>query len=487
MAVFPISKLINIGFRARGQRSEELPQSYQMMLFWAGLRGAVGVALAAGIKGHNAKSLRTTVLVTVVISLVFFGGTIGRMVEITGIRTGVHEEDDDESSDEEGPLGVNGGYRSSEFARSPFCSTDDGHADADNLAATGDGPYRDGTFRNDSTLSLQGPNGKRYNNFRGVNDDSDDDDAEVLPSATSTNFNELTGQGSAEGVWRDGQWFNALDEQYLLPVFSNATASRRQATRKAMRSTARLTQHGNDSFADDNESERDLTALSREGSRSPWDTSPTDARQGQGSGGAAPSGRDGTQPSGQGRNSRGFVNNSSHQPAASLSAAVSSLFSMSPGSSSTHYHDPAAEETSLNDDHNATVLHPSFSPASYVPGDEQVRMDAVSDESPSYAMTVRPVPRPASLASFRMPKRRTSDEHVQQTITPPPTTRTSGASSSSSPFRENHSPLKEHGGLRLGSNSVTAPVIREDVLQRRLSSPTSRRDNLGGDEQHDTV
>lgn len=85
------------------------------MLFWAGLRGAVGVALAAGIKGHNAKSLRTTVLVTVVISLVFFGGTIGRMVEITGIKTGVHEEDDgDESSDDEGPMGLNGGYRSSE-------------------------------------------------------------------------------------------------------------------------------------------------------------------------------------------------------------------------------------------------------------------------------------------------------------------------------------------------------------------------------------
>lgn len=113
MAVFPISKLINFGFRARGQRSEELPQSYQMMLFWAGLRGAVGVALAAGIKGHNAKSLRTTVLVTVVISLVFFGGTIGRMVEITGIKTGVVEDDDD-SSDEEGPMGMNGGYRPSE-------------------------------------------------------------------------------------------------------------------------------------------------------------------------------------------------------------------------------------------------------------------------------------------------------------------------------------------------------------------------------------
>lgn len=108
-AVFPISKLINVVFRARGQRGEELPQSYQMMLFWAGLRGAVGVALAAGIKGHNAKSLRTTVLVCVVITLVVFGGTVSRMIEIVGIRTGVVEDEDD-SSDEEGPVAL-AGYR----------------------------------------------------------------------------------------------------------------------------------------------------------------------------------------------------------------------------------------------------------------------------------------------------------------------------------------------------------------------------------------
>ena len=82
-----------------------------MMLFWAGLRGAVGVALAAGIKGHNAKSLRTTVLVTVVISLILFGGTVSRMIEIVGIRTGV-VEDEDESSDEEGPNGYRPGRSS---------------------------------------------------------------------------------------------------------------------------------------------------------------------------------------------------------------------------------------------------------------------------------------------------------------------------------------------------------------------------------------
>jgi sodium/hydrogen exchanger-like protein 6/7 len=103
-AVFPLSELINFFQRhARGQRSEELPHAYQMMLFWAGLRGAVGVALAAGFKGRNAQTLRTTVLIVVVLTVVLFGGTTSRMLEILGIRTGV-EDDDASSSDDEEPL-----------------------------------------------------------------------------------------------------------------------------------------------------------------------------------------------------------------------------------------------------------------------------------------------------------------------------------------------------------------------------------------------
>lgn len=64
------------------------------MLFWAGLRGAVGVALAAGMTGPNAKALKATVLVVVVLTVIIFGGTTARMLEILGIRTGVIEEID---------------------------------------------------------------------------------------------------------------------------------------------------------------------------------------------------------------------------------------------------------------------------------------------------------------------------------------------------------------------------------------------------------
>ncbi|KAI1921752.1 monovalent cation:H+ antiporter, CPA1 (nhx1) [Ophidiomyces ophidiicola] len=99
MSVFPLSKLINWFIRYRARRrgqdvADELPFSYQAMLYWAGLRGAVGVALAAGLEGPNAPALRATVLVVVVLTVIIFGGTTARMLEILDIRTGVMEEAD---------------------------------------------------------------------------------------------------------------------------------------------------------------------------------------------------------------------------------------------------------------------------------------------------------------------------------------------------------------------------------------------------------
>jgi sodium/hydrogen exchanger-like protein 6/7 len=110
-AVFPLSRLINWFIRYRAKRmgkdvADELPYSYQAMLFWAGLRGAVGVALAAGLAGENAYSLKATVLVVVVLTVIIFGGTTARMLEILGIKTGVVEEiDSDDEFDIEAVSG----------------------------------------------------------------------------------------------------------------------------------------------------------------------------------------------------------------------------------------------------------------------------------------------------------------------------------------------------------------------------------------------
>lgn len=97
VAVFPLSRVVNFVHRKRADalrlpNQEEIPPPYQMMLFWAGLRGAVGVALAAGLTGEHANSLKATVLVVVVLTVIVFGGTTARMLEILGIRTGVVED-----------------------------------------------------------------------------------------------------------------------------------------------------------------------------------------------------------------------------------------------------------------------------------------------------------------------------------------------------------------------------------------------------------
>lgn len=114
-AVFPLSRFLNFLYKARfekfnnrlasngGISSQSLPDeighSYQMMIFWAGLRGAVGVALAMGIQGDAKWTLLATVLVVVVLTVILFGGTTASMLEILGIKIGCVDEND--NSDDE--------------------------------------------------------------------------------------------------------------------------------------------------------------------------------------------------------------------------------------------------------------------------------------------------------------------------------------------------------------------------------------------------
>lgn len=108
--VFPFSRLINWVARtkAKGRGSpalqDEMPYNYQMMTFWAGLRGAVGVALAMGLQGEAKFTLLATVLVVVVLSVILFGGTTAGMLEILNIKTGcVMESESDDEFDIEAP------------------------------------------------------------------------------------------------------------------------------------------------------------------------------------------------------------------------------------------------------------------------------------------------------------------------------------------------------------------------------------------------
>lgn len=69
------------------------------------------MALSNGFQGENAAGLRTTVLVVVVLTVILFGGTTARMLEVLGIKVGVEEEGSD--SDDEGGMFL-AGRRSTE-------------------------------------------------------------------------------------------------------------------------------------------------------------------------------------------------------------------------------------------------------------------------------------------------------------------------------------------------------------------------------------
>ncbi|EGO03016.1 hypothetical protein SERLA73DRAFT_165906 [Serpula lacrymans var. lacrymans S7.3] len=257
-SVFPLSEAINFFHRhARGQRTEELPHSYQMMLFWAGLRGAVGVALAAGFKGENAQTLRTTVLVVVVLTVVVFGGTTARMLEVLGIRTGVEDEAASSSEDEDGHTGRSPWYGRRNTGGPWSRYTDEGLGYMPSNAGYARGAGRIGTHYAPTSYNhqAQSPASPIANHavFSAASSDSYDSDVEVLPMATTSSEHPPPPpggggdpeNGGAGAVGEDGKWFQALDERYLLPIFSNATASRTFHARRARRTASGSAHLGN--------------------------------------------------------------------------------------------------------------------------------------------------------------------------------------------------------------------------------------------------
>lgn len=291
-AVFPLSEGINLFQKhVRGQRTEELPHSYQMMLFWAGLRGAVGVALAAGFKGPNAQMMRTTVLIVVVLTVIIFGGTTARMLEVLGIRTGV-EDDAGVSSDEEEPVhppgrnawigrGGNGNARWNRFStEEESTALGPGGISAQGASRVGVhyGRQYNHQFQNyENTETLPNPplSPAGLSNaaiFSSSSSEYDSDGGEVLPlaptalNATSSDGNAAhpprpSGLAASMGIGEDGKWFQALDERYLLPIFSNATASRTFHARRARRTSSGLAVHtSNAGTPADSEDEIDLSS-----------------------------------------------------------------------------------------------------------------------------------------------------------------------------------------------------------------------------------
>lgn len=209
-------------------QSYQLPHNYQLMLFWAGLRGAVGFALSEGIVGENAQALQTTVLVVVVLTVIVFGGTTAQMLEVLQIQTGVQDEEADFSDCE------------LDYDAHPWL--------ADGQPAVSDTPvYQDtqpGSHGPSAVLDtneilpsvnssrsalpqaiVAGPGG-----LRSISNDELDMIGPEEPGEGARSARAVLDQANL--ILRDGQWFQRIDERYLLPMFSNTVANRKYEQRK---------------------------------------------------------------------------------------------------------------------------------------------------------------------------------------------------------------------------------------------------------------
>ncbi|CAI5760774.1 unnamed protein product [Candida verbasci] len=232
-AVFPLSRFLNFLYRARFERfssqttinnsnsnllPDEISHSYQMMIFWAGLRGAVGVALAMGFGGEAKWTLLATVLVVVVLTVILFGGTTASMLEILGIKIGCIDDsiDSDDEFDIEIPrLPLHNNLGSRRF-----------------MMRSTTPKFKDSISKNSSVNNLL------LNEDEIENDNNDEliSDEDVLSSTTNNNnnnnntnnnnnINNNVNSNNQQGVLgaflsaeEHAKWFTRFDDEVLKPV-----------------------------------------------------------------------------------------------------------------------------------------------------------------------------------------------------------------------------------------------------------------------------
>ncbi|CAK7894668.1 endosomal/prevacuolar sodium/hydrogen exchanger [[Candida] anglica] len=254
-AVFPLSRVLNFLYASRYKElihrsganggiasspasmgAEEISHSYQMMIFWAGLRGAVGVALAMGIQGQAKWTLLATVLVVVVLTVILFGGTTASMLEILGIKIGCVDEND-ESDDEfeiEAPRLSSslpsvslGGRRNNQFTAPVGLGKSFKTLNKDAVRSRNDSNVSLGSFRHPSPHH-NGLGSMNSSTADLMDDDngSDMDDFGVQRSSTSPEDSNSGGLLNAFlGADEHSKWFTRFDEQVLKPVLLDSLPS----------------------------------------------------------------------------------------------------------------------------------------------------------------------------------------------------------------------------------------------------------------------
>lgn len=253
-AVFPLSRLLNFLYKHKFKEftnrlganggipsstiaSDEILHSYQMMIFWAGLRGAVGVALAMGIQGEAKWTLLATVLVVVVLTVILFGGTTALMLEILGIKIGCIDENaesDDEFEIEAPRLDTsNSVLGNRRFAATPAPGKPSGTF-KDSIRARNESNTSLGSFRNQSQLPSGIIGGGSLNSSSAdlIDDDMGTDLDDLIPGGSKAGT-PSAGIGSGMfGAFLNGdensEWFTRFDEEVLKPVLLDNLPSDRK-------------------------------------------------------------------------------------------------------------------------------------------------------------------------------------------------------------------------------------------------------------------
>lgn len=269
LAVLPLSRFLNFLNRTKYEKimarsfnslgsspmppADEISHSYQVMMFWAGLRGAVGVALAMGIQGDAKWTLLATVLVVVVLTVIFFGGTTASMLEILGIRIGCVDEAD--TSDDEFDI---------EVPRIPYVNSSRGLSSSLNQLMEGtrtagrtslmerngfgiepsrsykdDARSRDminnSTSINPSAQSLINSTNSSAENLMIGDEDMNPSDVDDLLTANSINQTSTLGQhyngmlGSFLNADEHVKWFTKFDETVLKPVLLDTLPNQKKS------------------------------------------------------------------------------------------------------------------------------------------------------------------------------------------------------------------------------------------------------------------
>jgi sodium/hydrogen exchanger-like protein 6/7 len=173
-SVMPLAKLINFVHRWKNpeQDQDQIPENYQCMIWWAGLRGAIAFALSMKLEKGDAentfalRALQTTILVVCVVSVIGLGGTTPFALKYLRIKTAM-------------PLTENG---------------------------MGEG----GEMEQPEYFHLSGSQDNVGGRFDQLFETGDPDDFSM----------DFTGTGQRQSSTNNTHWFLSFDQMYLKPLFT---------------------------------------------------------------------------------------------------------------------------------------------------------------------------------------------------------------------------------------------------------------------------